>query len=118
MGLDTNIKTDEGIDLYYFRKDWEIQQWWIDLARVKYRHLENKWNGEKPIEETDGIDREHYKKIYEEGDFNCVDIPITPEDWDLFMKSKSVNTREYAECNKRVLDAFKKGQKVFINGWW
>jgi hypothetical protein len=123
MGLDTYIKTEKGKELAYFRKDWLLQQWWIDLARVKYRDLANKWEGKKSIEETDGIDKEHYKQIYEEGDFNCVDIPVTEEDWIKFLDYiKNKHDYEYLESYKmvteKILGALAFEEKVFIHGWW
>jgi folate-dependent tRNA-U54 methylase TrmFO/GidA len=123
MGLDTYIRTEKGEELAYFRKDWTLQQWWIDLARVKYLDLANKWDGEKPIEETDGIDKEYYKKIYEEGDFNCVAIPITKEDWIKFLDYINNNHgdeyfQSYKEATEKILGASTYGEKVFIYGWW
>jgi hypothetical protein len=120
MGLDTNIIVD-GKSIYYYRKNWELQDWWNSLAEKKYPHLlrelyteedriKYKWEDWELIEYNNEILDDPTP------DFNCVDIPITPEDWEEFMSS--VNREVYSECNERVLDAFKKGKKVFINGWW
>jgi hypothetical protein len=123
MGLDTYIKTEKGEELAYFRKDWLLQQWWIDLARVEYPDLANKWEGEKPIEETDGIDKEYYKKIYEEGDYNCVQIPLTEKDWIKFLdyiknKHDDELLESYKKATERILGALAFEEKVFIYGWW
>ena len=123
MGLDTYIRTEKGEELAYFRKDWTLQQWWIDLARIKYLDLANKWNGEKSIEKTSGIDQEYWKEEYEKGDFNCVNIPITKEDWIEFLnyiknKHDDEYFHSYKEVTGKILGASTYGEKVFIYGWW
>lgn len=123
MGLDTTIKTDAKEELAYFRKDWILQQWWIDYARIHHRDLSNKWTGAKPIEETEGINREYYKELYEKGDYNCVDIPITIETWKQFLEeTKEKHGWEqvsyYGDITRQIYGAITEGSKVYINGWW
>lgn len=122
MGLDTYIQTEKGEKLAYFRKNWTLQQWWIDLARVKYKDLALKWNNEAygyTFEEAPSYLREEY----EMGNFNCVEIPIEISTWKKCMKElKEKKGDEYCESyneiNQKILEVLNSGEKVFILGWW
>ena len=121
MGLDTNIFVD-GESIYYYRKNWELQDWWNNLAKQKYPDLLRELYTEEDAvffgwEDWELIDANNEILDDPDPDFNCIDIPVTLEDWEKFLVSVGgVDT--YEECNCRVMDALKTGKKVFINGWW
>jgi hypothetical protein len=125
MGLDTTIYAD-GEPIYYYRKNWELQNWFNKIGEEKYKHLAQRpltrdelgadWYSDDDVAEIN-------KRRLTEIDFNCIAIPVTEEDWDLFTMAMEVEYKQdydemYKECDEAVRAAFKAKKEVAVHGWW
>ncbi len=121
MGLDTTIYAKEE-PIYYYRKNWDLQDWFNKLGEEKYKHLAQapRTKEDYDWDISDEELQEENERRKTEIDFNCVKIPVTEEDWDLFtMEMDTKYGSGYdEECDKAVRAAFKAKKEVFVYGWW
>jgi hypothetical protein len=129
MGLDTHIYNTEKNEIGYFRKYYQFRDYWIDFARKKYPELAN-----KPPKSWKGQDKKYWQKVYADGYYNCVDIPVNRDQWrECFnhflgryvgmLNSNDFVCHQFIELqqfNRDIVDGdyFAKNEYLYINNWW